>query len=70
MKLKFNDIDNISELSISNDTKIITLSDIHGDIQSLIIALRDCGNVIKKKSDFHFDNLTFSTFCITDFGTF
>ena len=58
MKLKFNDIDNISELSISNDTKIITLSDIHGDIQSLIIALRDCGNVIKKKSDFHFDNLT------------
>ena len=54
MKLKFNDIDNISELSISNDTKIITLSDIHGDIQSLIIALRDCGNVIKKKIRFSF----------------
>lgn len=32
--------------------KIIALSDIHGDIQSLIICLRDCGEVIKKKSSF------------------
>jgi hypothetical protein len=51
-------IDNISELNISNEIKIITLSDIHGDIQSLIIALRDCGNVIKKKEGFSFNNKT------------
>ena len=56
MKYNINNIDNISELSISDNIKIITLSDIHGDIQSLIIALRDCGNVIKKKKDFIFDN--------------
>ena len=29
--------------------KTIAFSDIHGDIQSLIVCLRDCGNVIKKK---------------------
>jgi hypothetical protein len=55
MKKIINGIENISELNISNDIKIISLSDIHGDIQSLIIALRDCGNVIKKKI-VNFDN--------------
>ena len=29
--------------------RIIALSDIHGDIHALIIALRDCAQVIKKK---------------------
>jgi hypothetical protein len=29
--------------------KVFTLSDIHGDIQSLIISLRDCAKVIRKK---------------------
>lgn len=41
---------NISELIITNETRILSFSDIHGDIHSLIIALRDCGEVIKKKS--------------------
>jgi hypothetical protein len=41
---------NVSELIISDKTKIISLSDIHGDIHSLIIALRDCANVINKKN--------------------
>ena len=33
--------------------RIITFSDIHADIDSLIINLRDCGNVIKNKQDFN-----------------
>lgn len=41
---------NISELIITNETRILSFSDIHGDIHSLIIALRDCGEVIKKQS--------------------
>jgi hypothetical protein len=41
---------NISELIIANETRILSFSDIHGDIHSLIIALRDCGEVIKKQS--------------------
>lgn len=41
---------NISELIVSDDTRIISLSDIHGDIHSLIIALRDCSEVIKKNN--------------------
>ena len=32
--------------------KIVALSDIHGDIQSFIVSLRDCASVIKKKSTF------------------
>lgn len=40
---------------IKPNIKIIALSDIHGDIQSLIISLRDCGGVIKKKSNFNPD---------------
>lgn len=35
--------------------RVISLSDIHGDIQSLIIALRDCAKVIRKKEGFVFD---------------
>jgi hypothetical protein len=38
------------ETNIINPTiKIFSLSDIHGDIQSFIISLRDCANVIRKK---------------------
>lgn len=40
---------------IKSDVRIITLSDIHGDIHSLIVALRDCGQVIKKKNTTNFD---------------
>jgi hypothetical protein len=42
------DCRNISELKVSDETRILSLSDIHGDIHSLIIALRDCGEVITK----------------------
>ena len=35
--------------------KVFSLSDIHGDIQSLIISLRDCAKVIKKKAGICFD---------------
>ena len=41
---------------IKPNIKIIALSDIHGDIQSLIVCLRDCGRVIKKKSTFNPDS--------------
>ena len=41
---------------INSDIRIITLSDIHGDIHSLIVALRDCGEVIKKKNITNFDS--------------
>jgi hypothetical protein len=44
---------NISELILNNSTRILSLSDIHGDIHSLIIALRDCGEVIKKENFIH-----------------
>jgi hypothetical protein len=44
---------NISELILNNNTRILSLSDIHGDIHSLIIALRDCGEVIKKENFIH-----------------
>ena len=33
---------------IKHDGKIFALSDIHGDLHSFIIALRDCAKVIKK----------------------
>jgi hypothetical protein len=36
--------------------KVFSLSDIHGDIQSLIISLRDCAKVIRKKATNPFDN--------------
>ena len=34
-------------------TKIISFSDIHADIHSLIVALRDCGKVIRKRTQFN-----------------
>ena len=39
-----------------NITRIIALSDIHGDIHALIIALRDCAQVIKKKNGYTLTN--------------
>ena len=39
-----------TKLTISERTRIIALSDIHGDIDALIIALRDCASVISKHS--------------------
>ena len=39
---------NISSLGLKKYTKIISFSDVHGDIDALIIALRDCAKVIKK----------------------
>lgn len=44
---------NIYDRSI---TRIIALSDIHGDIHALIIALRDCAQVIKKKNGSNLTN--------------
>jgi hypothetical protein len=41
-----------NDLTIKN---IYSFSDIHGDIHSLIIALRDCAKVIKKKEDKKYD---------------
>jgi len=40
---------------IKPNKRIIALSDIHADIHSLIIALRDCAKVIKKKYNIMFD---------------
>ena len=34
--------------------KVFSLSDIHGDIQSLIISLQDCTKVIRKKEKISF----------------
>lgn len=53
MNDKIGDYPNISELILNNSTRILSLSDIHGDIHSLIIALRDCGDVIKKDNFIH-----------------
>ncbi len=39
--------------------RIIALSDIHGDIASLIIVLRDCAKVIKKKAKYNFNQNEF-----------
>ena len=39
----------------NSKNRIISLSDVHGDIHSLIIALRDCGKVIRKKDNINFD---------------
>ena len=53
MNDKIDNYPNISELILNNSTRILSLSDIHGDIHSLIIALRDCGEVIQKKNFIH-----------------
>lgn len=39
-----------SDLNIDPATRIISLSDIHGDMDALIIALRDCARVIRPHS--------------------
>ena len=44
---------------VKPECKVVTLSDIHGDIQSFIIALRDCAKVIVKKEGFGFDQRTY-----------
>ena len=43
------------------DKDIFALSDIHGDIHSLIIVLRDLAQVIRKKDGFPFDNNTYDS---------
>lgn len=40
-----------TELNVSPNTPIIALSYIHGDIDALIIALRDCAKVIKSNNN-------------------
>ena len=42
--------------------EIFVLSDIHGDIHSLIIVLRDLAQVIRKKISFSFNNDTYAVF--------
>ena len=41
-----------TKIIIQNNTPIYALSDIHADIDALIIALRDCAGVIKKRKEF------------------
>jgi hypothetical protein len=41
---------------ITTSNPIICFSDIHGDIDALIVCLRDCGNVIQKKKGFNYDD--------------
>ena len=38
-----------TEMIVEENRRIIALSDIHADIQALIICLRDCAKVIRKK---------------------
>ena len=61
MSIKSNETYN-SDISI--DTNIIPIyvfSDVHADIQALIISLRDCAGVIKKKSNMQLPNLNDNT---------
>jgi hypothetical protein len=44
------------ETIITTSNPIICFSDIHGDIDALIVCLRDCGNVIQKKKDHTYDD--------------
>jgi hypothetical protein len=41
-----------------NIMKIFSMSDIHGDIMSFIVNLRDCCEVIRKKREYSFDKFT------------
>ena len=41
---------------VLQDQSIYAISDIHGDIDSFIISLRDCAKVIRKKAHFMFTN--------------
>ena len=47
--------ENITSIDDDNIKRIVTFSDIHGDLHALIIALRDCAGVICKKRAFAFD---------------
>ncbi len=47
--------ENITSIDDDNIKRIVTFSDIHGDLHALIIALRDCAGVIRKKKGFDFD---------------
>lgn len=44
-----------TEMIVDMNRRIIALSDIHADIHALIICLRDCCKVIRKKDEFNFD---------------
>jgi hypothetical protein len=44
-----------TRIEVEESRRIITFSDIHADIHSLIIALRDCAQVIQKKEGHKFD---------------
>ena len=43
-----------TNMIVADDRRIIALSDIHADINALIICLRDCAMVIKKKPGFNY----------------
>ena len=47
-----------TEFMIKHTGAIYAIGDIHGDIIPLIICLRDCCKVIKKKEGYHFDQET------------
>ena len=50
----------ITNIIVPKEQRIISLSDIHGDIHSLIVALRDCAKVIKKKFPINNKELDYS----------
>jgi hypothetical protein len=50
----FKELD-VTRIEVEESRRIITFSDIHADIHSLIIALRDCAQVIQKKERHKFD---------------
>jgi hypothetical protein len=45
-----------TQMDVASNRRIISLSDIHGDIDSLLICLRDCADVIVKKERYRFDS--------------
>lgn len=53
---KINNIPYQTQVNLTPDKKIIAFSDVHADIHSLIIALRDCAGVIRKKTPNEFNN--------------
>ena len=44
-----------TNMEVDENRRIIAFSDIHADIEVLIICLRDCAQVIKKKSGFGYE---------------
>ena len=49
----FNNWDTKAHWDVPESTRIITLSDIHGDLEALLICLRDCAHVIRRKERMH-----------------